>query len=361
MQLSRAEDVPHNRLTFDATEVEAIRRVVESGWWATGPRVADLEAELVRASGVRAAAAVGSGLAALRLALKGLGVGRGDVVAVPAYSCVALPNAVLAVGATPIPIDVDRGDWNLSIAACSQHFAAARPQAIIAVHTFGTPAPIPQLMGLGVPVIEDCAHAFGFEAAWGPLGGQADAAVLSFHATKLVAGGEGGAVLTSLGGLAEFVRHWRDYDGQPPDGARLNDKMTDLEAALAICQLMRLPEMLAARQRLAERYGALLAGDRLRGRSFRLPEIARRRVWYRYAVEMIGISGDAVRDYLAAQGIRSVPPILDWRDATAPACHVADAAYRQLVSLPLYPTLTDEEQERVAQAFLAGCRRLRGR
>ena len=361
MQLSRAEDVPHNRLTFDATEVEAIRRVVESGWWASGPRVADLEAALVQTSGARDAVAVGSGLAALRLALKGLGVGRGDTVVVPAYSCVALPNAVLSLGATPVPIDVDRGEWNLSIAACGRHFAAVRPRAVIAVHTFGTPAPIPQLMSFGVPVVEDCAHAFGFQAAWGPLGRLADTAVLSFHATKLVAGGEGGAVLTSLGGLAEFVRHWRDYDGQPPDGGRLNDKMTDLEATLALCQLGRLPEMLAARQRLAERYAALLAGDRLRGRSFRLPEIARRRIWYRYAVEMIGVSGDAVRDYLAAQGVRSVQPVLDWRDETAPACPVADAAYRQLVSLPLYPTLTDEEQERVAQAFLAGCRRLRGR
>ena len=144
--MSRAEDVPHNRLTFDATEVEAIRRVVESGWWASGPRVADLEAALVQTSGARDAVAVGSGLAALRLALKGLGVGRGDTVVVPAYSCVALPNAVLSLGATPVPIDVDRGEWNLSIAACGRHFAAVRPRAVIAVHTFGTPAPIHQLM-----------------------------------------------------------------------------------------------------------------------------------------------------------------------------------------------------------------------
>jgi perosamine synthetase len=353
--LSRGEYVPHNRLTFGAAEVEAVRRVVESGQWTGGPRVADLETALVQASGVRYAAAVGSGLAALRLALKGLGVGRGDTVLVPAYSCVALPNAVLSVGATPIAVDVERDDWNLSVEATKRHLAEARPKAIIAVHTFGAPASIPQLMDLGVPVVEDCAHAFGLHAAWGPLARQAHAAVLSFHATKLLAGGEGGAVLTSSERLAGFVRRWRDYDGQPPDGDRLNDKMTDLEAALTLCQLGRLQEMIAARRRLAERYNGLLEGHQLQGRVFRLPDIARDRIWYRYVAEMIGVSGDAMRAHLAAHGVHSPPPVRDWRDAVASDCPLACTAYQRLVSLPLYPTLTDEEQERVAYAFLAGC------
>src|SRR5690349_10650387 len=105
--------IPHNRLTFDENEVKAVAEVVRSGYWAGGPQVLRLEATLAKLVGVQFAVGVGSGLSALRLALKSLGVGAGDEVIVPAYSCVALPNAVLSLQAMPVPVDVQAPDWNI--------------------------------------------------------------------------------------------------------------------------------------------------------------------------------------------------------------------------------------------------------
>src|ERR1039458_7346111 len=106
--------VPHNRLTFGEAECDAVMRTVRSGQWAQGPRVQELEAALARMSGVRHAVCVASGLAALRLALGALGIRSGDSVLVPAYSCVALANSVLAWGAAPVPVDVDRSEEHTS-------------------------------------------------------------------------------------------------------------------------------------------------------------------------------------------------------------------------------------------------------
>ena len=179
---------------------------------------------------------------------------------VPAYSCVALANATLACGAEPVPVDVMASRWNVGSIELEKQAVQAGVKAAIVVHTFGLPAQIGAAQQRRIPVIEDCAHAFGKKDSGKPLGGHGDISVLSFYATKLIAAGEGGAVLTRSVALAEFVREWRDYGDQPPDGTRLNDKMTDLEATLALCQLDRLGEMLSARQRLAERYHQALSG-----------------------------------------------------------------------------------------------------
>src|SRR5580700_724430 len=112
------QSVPHNRLTFGESECDAVLRTVRSGYWAQGPRVQELETALARLGGVQHAVCVASGLAALRLALGGLGVKAGESVLVPAYSCVALANSVLAWGATPVAVDVDPTHWNIDPALC---------------------------------------------------------------------------------------------------------------------------------------------------------------------------------------------------------------------------------------------------
>jgi dTDP-4-amino-4,6-dideoxygalactose transaminase len=211
-------------------------------------------------------------------------------------------------------------------------------------------------MDWDIPIIEDCAHAFGITLNGKPLGGRTHAAILSFYATKLIGAGEGGAILTNSEELAQFVRSWRDYSDQPPDGTRLNDKMTDLEATLALCQLDRLQDMIVARQELAKRYHDLLAREATCTNMFRLPDISRSRIWYRYAVEMRNAPARAVVDHLDRYGIHAAEPVTDWRPSGSPECPEASSAYRHVVSLPLYPTLTPEEQDRVVHAFLAFCR-----
>jgi perosamine synthetase len=350
--------VPHNRLTFGEAEARAVAEVVASGQWAGGPRVQALERELGRRARRSHAIGVASGLAALRLGLKALGVGRGDEVIVPAYSCVALANAVLALGTTPVVADVG-DDWNLDPRAVADA-RTGRTRAVIAVNTFGAPAAVASLGQNGLVVIEDCAHGFGLRVADGVLGGRTDVAVLSFHATKLVGAGEGGALVTDRAEVASAARAWRDYTNEPPDGTRLNDKLSDVHAAIALCQLERLDAMIAARDARAQRYHARLAPLSRSTGAFRLPALATARVWYRYAIELTEHGAADVVDALRRLGVGADRPVVDWRPAAGRPCPTADRAYARVVSLPLYPTLRDDEQERVCEALgavLAGPRR----
>jgi dTDP-4-amino-4,6-dideoxygalactose transaminase len=347
-----AETIPHNRLTFSEAECEAVARTVRSGHWAQGPRVQELEAALARLGEVKYAVCVASGLSALRLSLGALGIGSSHSVVVPAYSCVALANAALAWGATPVPIDIEPRSWNLCQAACSDAVSAARPHVVIAVNTFGVPVEIDEIIADGLPVIEDCAHAFGITVGGKWLGSRTQVGVLSFYATKLIGGGEGGAVLTDSAEIAASVGSARDYADQPAAAHRLNDKMNDLEAALVLAQLPRLPEFISAREKIAQRYLDMLSDSSAHGRLYRLPAPSKERVWYRFVVEMLKTSARTIVDGLRAFGINAALPMTDWRPAGSLPSPVADRAYRQLVSLPLYPTLTTNEQDCVVKAFL---------
>jgi len=336
--------VPHNRLSHDAAEVAAVSAVVGSGRWAGGPTVLELERVLAAQLGRKHAAAVGSGLGALRLSLLALSVGRDDEVIIPAYSCVALANAVLACGARPIVADVTPGDWNIDPSDV-QKAIGPHTRAIIAVHTFGLPAPVADLKALGIPVIEDCAHGI----AEARMGQQADIAITSFYATKLIGAGEGGAVLSDRSDVDEFVRQSRDYGDQHPDSRRLNDKMTDVVAAIAVCQLRKLDNFVARRSMLAERYHQALQPLCDKG-YIRLPYMSQARVWYRYAVENLAPDLDLI-GRLSERGVSAAQPVWDWRRQEGRRCPAASDAYRNLVSLPLYPTLSFEEQSAVIDAM----------
>ena len=355
---NESQIVPHNRLTHGDLEVEAMKRTVMSGHWAAGPRVHDLEAVLAARAETKHAVCVSSGLAALRLTLMGLGVGRGDQVAVPAYSCVALPNAVLSCGALALPLDVEEGTWNLSLSATRKVVKEVGVKAVISVNLFGLPAPMPlkeTKKNNRELWIEDCAHSFGRWVGKEAFGSRADAAILSFYATKLIGAGEGGAVLTDCDNLAAFVRDWRDYTDRKPDCARGNYKMTDLEATLALCQIERLDGMLERRACLAQRYFELLEPMEQEG-LFRLPQRNSERIWYRFAVEIPNCSLDVVITECQLLGVEVQPPVADWREIGTSAHPIANRAYRSLISLPLYPTLTYREQEQVVQTFIKVCR-----
>jgi len=320
-----------------------------------GPAVRALEQALAEASGRAEARCVSSGSSALRLALLALDVGPGDEVVLPAYACVSLANAVLALGARVVPAEVSPGTWNLDPDAVKASLSA-RTRAIVAVHTFGFPATITALRGLGPTVIEDCAHALGPAASGRPYGGRGDVAIASFYATKLVAGGEGGAVLCDDSALAATIEQARDGSDQPASATRLNDKMSDIEAAVIAVQLRRLAEFVARRAAAARRDETLLrpVADAL---GLVLPDPEADRIWYRYAVEVKPHAESVVRDMLA-HGVAAAQPIYDWLPPdTAAACPVAARAYRHLVSLPLYPSLSVAEQDAVVAALNAVLRR----
>ncbi|MDP6781727.1 MAG: aminotransferase class I/II-fold pyridoxal phosphate-dependent enzyme [Alphaproteobacteria bacterium] len=341
--------IPHNRLTHGREEADAVRAVVESGHWAVGLETAALEVNLARLAGRREAVAVGSGFAALRLSLMALRVGAGDEVVIPAYCCVALPNAVLALGAVPVIADVTPGAWCLDPAA-AEKAVTSLTKAIIAVHSFGIVADMTALKEVGPPVIEDCAHGL----MKGGMGGQGDVAVTSFYATKLVAAGEGGAVLADDQDIAAAVKTARDYGDQPASALRQNDKITDLCATLARVQLARLPEMIKRRAELAQNYLENFSTLSEKG-VFALPQDIPGRVWYRFCLEVKDAANAAEWiGKLEGEGVSADKPVWDWREEGGPVrlgfSPVADAAYKSLLSLPLYPSLSRQEQEQVCAA-----------
>ena len=343
--------VPHSRPFVGLPEVQAISSVLMSHQLAQGYKVRELEQRWCEATGTRVSAAVGSGVAALRLALLALEVGPEDEVIVPAYSCVALFNAVLALGATPVPADVIPDYWTLAPDDVHRHLTR-RTKAIIAVHLFGCPFAFAELAVFGLPIVEDCAHGIGGFSGDSPFGGIGTLSMSSFYATKMLVAGEGGIVAGYNPTLIDRVRQARDYGDQSPDGRHLNDKMTDIEASLALVQLSRLSDILARREDRARRYHSSLE-SLYRAKLVELPIDIPGRIWYRYAVRLTRHMATSVVEKMAAEGVRAEQPVWDlrrtkvWNDTFVNS----SLAFDHIISLPLYPDLTELEQNRVCAAF----------
>ncbi|MEX0955331.1 MAG: DegT/DnrJ/EryC1/StrS family aminotransferase [Rhizobiaceae bacterium] len=335
--------VPHNRLTHDFQEVAAVERVVRSGHWATGPETQFFEAELAYFVGRRRCIAVGSGLAALRLALLTIGARSEDEIIIPAYGCVALANAVLACGAKPVTADVIPGAWTLDPASVA-NLVGKHTKGIVAVHTFGVAARIDELRRFGIPVIEDCAHGLSRDH----MGTNADIAITSLYATKLLGAGEGGALLGNDDSVLDAAANMRDYTDQAPSAFRMNDKLTDLEAALARVQLAKLDTLIDQRRLHAQFYSQAFA-DLEDSDVISLPVDDDNRIWYRYAIQLRQHDVETVISRLRDQSIGAEQPVWPWEPTNGNLRH-ADQAYRTLLSIPLYPTLTGEERGSVVAA-----------
>ncbi len=343
--------VPHNRLFFDKKEEQALIKTLRSGYWVCGRKVEQLEKELCKMSGYRYCVCVASGLAALRLSLLALGIGKKSKVIIPAYSCVALANSVLACGAKPVPVDVELGSWTIETQSAYKAIKAYGADAIISVDMFGIQADIKELKKTGLPIIEDFAHFFWKKPE--QPNKHANIAITSFYATKLIAAGEGGAILTDNKQYADFVRDWRDYTNKLPDGRRLNDKMTDLEATLALAQLNKIKGSIAKREYIAQNYLKAFNKSAAIGNRFELPPRDKKRIWYRFVMLLKNIIAAQAITFLRRKGVSAAFPVVDWRTGSfkkdAPN---ADLAYKFLLSLPLYPALEKREQQKVIDVFL---------
>jgi dTDP-4-amino-4,6-dideoxygalactose transaminase len=213
---------------------------------------------------------------------------------------------------------------------------------------FGLPADLEQMTEWGVPLIEDCAQAFGATYRGKRVGGFGAVSVCSFYATKVLTTGEGGMLLSDSETLLRRARDLRDYDGRPTLQVRFNYKMTDFQAALGLSQLRRLPEFLARRSTLASRYDEALRHLPVR------PPVApadRTHIFYRYVVGVNDAPLLATR--LRQQGIDCKSPVgqplHQYLEATGFAR--TDHAMRTALSLPIYPSLADEAADAVAQAL----------
>lgn len=342
--------IRHSQPSISEDEISRVIAVLRSGQIAGGSQVAALEQEWSTRIGVTGAVAVASGLAALRLALYAIGVGPGDEVVIPAYSCVALLNAPLALGAKPVLADVTPD--NLTLSSCDvKARITGRTKAIIAVDLFGAGAPIEELQ-FGLPVIEDCAHGIGGNVGGAAFGGRGLLSISSFYATKMLAAGEGGIVAGNDLRLLEVVRHAKDYGDQPPDGRHLNDKLSDIAAALARGQLRRLEETLAQRARRVQAYNKLLRSLQEVG-LIELPVSSGGRIWYRYAVRLKKHRAIEIVARMHAKGVNAEQPVWDLRHTAFwdSSCVETSLAFDQILSLPLHPNLSVFDQHRVCAAL----------
>jgi dTDP-4-amino-4,6-dideoxygalactose transaminase len=322
-----------------------VAAVVRRGWVGQGPEVAAFERELADRLGVPAAAAVGSGSAALELALRALDVGPDHEVIIPTYVCDALHHAVRRVGATPVLADAD--PETLSVSATDvQRRLSRRTRCLIVPHAFGLAVDLAPFVALGVPVVEDCAQALGARVANRPAGAQGALAVCSFYATKLMTTGEGGAV-AGPAALVERVRDARDYDEREDLAPRFNHKLSDLAAALGRSQLARLDLFLARRRAIAARYRERLGGAPCETP----PDAGARHVYHRFVVTT-DHPADALAAALAARGITARRPVFRpaHRALGLDGFPAADRLWQRALSIPCYPTLADAEVDAVAAA-----------
>jgi len=238
---------------------EAIDGVLESGEFILGPNVAAFEREAADYLGVRDSVGVANGTDALVLVLDALGVGRGDEVICPAFTFYATAEAIARRGATPVFADVDVSTMNLEAEDVAAR-VTKRTKAILAVHLFGRPAPLAELVQLGVPVIEDAAQAFGSP----DVARTGIASTFSFYPTKnLFCIGDGGLVSTDDPELAERVRMLRFHGSRDKVDFELigyNSRLDELQAAVLRIFLAELDNWVAQRREAAARYAELGLG-----------------------------------------------------------------------------------------------------
>lgn len=339
----------------------AAARVLRSGRVLLGPELEAFEAAWASAVGARAAVGVGSGLDALSLGLRALGVGPGDEVVVPAHTFVATWLAVLHVGAVPVPVDVSptTEQWEVEAVEAA---VGPRTRALLPVHLYGHPVDLAPLLEVarrhGLVVLDDAAQAHGAEVRGRPVGSLADATAWSFYPGKnLGALGDGGAVTTDDPAVAVRLRSLRNYGSSRKyvhEEIGWNSRLDELQAAFLSVKLSRLAAHNAARAAVARCYDEALADLDLvlpRTASWATP------AWHLYVVRTP--HRDALRAHLDACGVETnvhypVPahrqPAFAGTPLAAAPLPVAEALAREVLSLPMGPMLDHDDQARVVDA-----------
>jgi dTDP-4-amino-4,6-dideoxygalactose transaminase len=340
-----------------AEEIAAVTETLRSGWLTTGPRAALLEERAADYLEAEHVLAVASGTAAMHLALLALGVGVGDEVITTPITWPATANVIEHCGARPVFCDVREHDLNIDPALIPE-LVTERTKAILPVHLAGQPCDLDLILRLGVPVVEDAAHAFESVYRGRKIGSISDATCFSLYATKNVAAGEGGLVATTRGDVAERIRAMRltrrgdgaRYDQASP-GFKAN--LSDVLAAIALVQLDRLDEHAQIRERQFAIYDEGLAGlDGIRplGRD---PGDEHARHLYVVRVDPADAGGTrdeyqrALAEELVSTSIHFLPVHrLTWfreRYPQQPPLPVAERAGEEVLSLPLSPAHRDED------------------
>ena len=392
--------IPYGRQTIDDDDIAAVVDVLKSDWLTTGPKVEEFEEAVAGFVGAKYAVAVSSGTAALHAAMFAIGIGPGDEVIVPPMTFAATANCIVYQGGTPLFADIDEGTLLIDPKQVGQK-VAKRTKAVIAVDYAGQPCDYDALRSMtdrhGLALIADGCHALGAKYKGAPVGSVADMTCFSFHPVKHITTGEGGMVTTDNAEYAARMRMFRNHgiagrrseggdqrsDGFDSDFRPSGDqtwfyemtdlgynyRITDIQCALGLSQLKKLPEWLAGRRQIAGRYDKAFAN--LDGVSplslrpdFRLPPSAlSSHAYHLYVVRIdfdrLGKSREQVMVALKSRGVGSQvhyipihlhPFYQSSIGARSGLCPVAEAAYSELLSLPMFPSMGDDGTGRVIAA-----------
>lgn len=375
--------LPFSRPSMGDAELAALREVLTSGWITTGPKNQALEAAFCQLTGNRHAIAVSSATGGMHVTLMALDIGPGDEVITPSQTWVSTLNMICLLGATPVMIDVDNDNLMITPDAVAAAITS-RTKAIIPVHYAGAPADIDAIRAVGerhgIPVIEDAAHAAGTHYKGHHVGWQGTA-IFSFHAIKNMTCAEGGLIVTDDDELASRIRslkfhglgvdaYDRQTHGRAPQaeviapGFKYN--LADINAALALVQLEKLPHANQRRAEIAQRYLRELADTPFT--PLTVPAWDHQHAWHLFIIRVdeaaCGISRDALMEKLKAMGIgtglhfRAAHTQKYYRERF-PEVSLPNTEWNsaRICSLPLFPDMTDDDVTRVISAL----RQLSGR
>lgn len=370
-------EVPFAKPHLTGQEGARVAAVIATGWVSQGPRVREFEQAFAARVGAAEAVATTNCTTALHLALHALGIGPGDEVIVPTLSFIATANAVWHTGATPVLADVDPRTHNLDPAA-AERALTPRTKAVMPVHQVGLPADMDAFLALGerhgIAVVEDAACALGATYKGRPIGSLGPMACFSLHPRKVITTGEGGMITLDDPLMADRLRKLRAHAMDVSDFARhaatdvvierypergFNARMTDMQAALGLCQLEVLPWILERRRELAERYTAAL--ETIPGLEAPYEPDYAVRTWQSYCVRVdpaAPVSRTELMRRLLHDGIptrRGVMAIHEeaaYAGASLSLPH-AEAAAREVLMLPLFCDMTDAQQDHVLERLEA--------
>lgn len=368
-------NIPVAKPFLNEREVQAAAQVILSGWITQGPRVAEFENAFAEYVGSRYAIAVSSCTTALHLSMYALGIGPGDEVICPSYSFIATANSIVQCGARPVFVDIDPKTYNLNPALILAALTL-KTKAIMPVHQVGMPAPMQEIMAIAkahhLLVIEDAACAIGSHYCGIPIGKPfGDAVCFSFHPRKLLTTGDGGMITTEDADLAARLKRLRQHAMSVPDTTRhtskeiffetydeigYNYRMTDIQAAVGLEQLKQIPEFLHVRRTQAKRYTD--AFSKVKGlHPPYVPDYAYPN-YQSYILRLEGNVADRRNDlmeYLLKRGIATRRGVMCIHrekayESNTPVLPESEQAVDSTLILPLYHTMTIEEQDFVISA-----------
>lgn len=354
----------------------AIRRVLDSGRYILGPEVQEFERDFASWLGVGHAAGVANGTDAVELALRSVGVERGDEVIAPAHTATATISAIERAGAVPVLVDIEPVTYGLDPdkvrATVAARRRSGRVKAVVAVHLYGHPARIEELGAIvresGLRLVEDCAQAHGARCGERAVGTMGDVAAFSFYPTKnLGALGDGGAVVTGDATIAARVLQLREYGWRErycSEIAGINSRLDEIQASILRVKLTRLRDDNLRRRAIAARYDLALRGT---GVGAPVVRPGCEHVFHQYAV--IYSARELLREALAAQGVGTSvlypvaihqQPAYVGRQIGAGGIEVAERVCRDVLCLPVHPQLTDEEVDQVCRALAQATEEIEG-